>query len=226
MIFQCQPGKLTPSWAVFFLFCGAYTLAWRLRGRLRRATVCAHLFQLFGLSQGSLQMYRWIPRHISNLHWLREMPTQKNIYENQVGSAEWLRMPTRCCKYLKFAYADSVGVPFLTNSFHGKKNVAQLRSFNLYPRYLGITHPFHYPPCNRRDLCGHFPQRNELPRRDILGEELWLQSSYPTRGLYETLSGANCIYLDGIQSKMTQAYEENTLVLWYPFSCWWKSWRS
>ena len=30
-------------------------------------------------------------------------------------------MPTRCCKYHKFAYAYSVGVPFMINSLYGKK---------------------------------------------------------------------------------------------------------
>ena len=72
-----------------------------------------------------------------SLHWLREMPTKKTftkIIENLKGSAEWLRMPTRCCKYQKSAYADSVGVAFLTNSFHGKK---KKRSSSVRRRSLG-----------------------------------------------------------------------------------------
>ncbi len=45
-------------------------------------------------------------------------------------------MPTRSYKYHKFAYAYSVGVLFLTNSFHGKKNVAQLKNSRVFSVFI------------------------------------------------------------------------------------------
>ena len=57
------------------------------------------------------------------------MPTQKKLYENLIGSAEWLRMPTRFCKYHKFAYLYSIGVPFLIKPFHGKKKRRSLEKY-------------------------------------------------------------------------------------------------
>ena len=66
--------------------------------------------------------------------------------------------------------------------------------------------PLHYPPCNRRDLCGHFPQRNELPRRVLGLEELCNLHFYPTNGLYLILSGANCIYR--IHEKCTRIHQD------------------
>ena len=87
-----------------------------------------HTFSNFLACRRDLRRYTSTveyPAIFQSVHWLREMPAQKKIYENLIGSAEWLRMPTRCCKYHKFAYADSDGVSFLTNSFPGKKkNVA------------------------------------------------------------------------------------------------------
>ena len=39
-LFRSKQGSFEPC---FFLLCGGYTLAWRLRGRLRRATVCVNV---------------------------------------------------------------------------------------------------------------------------------------------------------------------------------------
>ena len=120
------------GWLCWLRECLRRGYAEATRGRELESEIRnAHLFSTFWRRRDLCRYTYEYPARYQSLHWLREMPTRKNIYENLIGSAEWLRMPTRCCKYHKFAYADSVGVPFLTNSFHGKKKRSSVDNSNL-----------------------------------------------------------------------------------------------
>ena len=112
---------------------GGYAEATRGR-ELESETRNAHLFQLFGLSQGSLQTYRWIPHHISKLTLATRNAYAKKIYENLIGSAEWLRMPTRCCKYHKFCLRRLCWSSLFNDSWQKKS-----RSWTRSKRYSQLS---------------------------------------------------------------------------------------
>ena len=66
---------------------------------------------------------------------------------------------------LPFAYGDSDGVPFLTNSFHGKKNVAQMMFHVFYVSKKSPTGPTERTPKKPEYLIA----RSQLTKRGPLG---------------------------------------------------------
>ena len=139
------------------------------------------------------------------------MPTQKNIYENLVGSAEWLRMPTRCCKYLKCRLCWSSLFDKLLSWQKKRSSVEILQPIPQVPWY---NPPLSLSTLQPKGSLWPFSSKKRVASARYFGGRVVAPIFLPNQRIISNFVRCQLYlpYLDGILSKMTQAYEESTLV--------------